>query len=63
MGLTALFFAVTGAIILFAIKGTEKVSWLPWLDVRALGWVLLLTGAGFAIVYMTPHYHRWRNRE
>jgi len=63
MGLTALIMAAAGAVILFAIKGTEKISWMPWLNVHSLGWILFLLGIFFALIFATPHYHRWRSRD
>ena len=60
VGLAALISAIIGAIIIWGIKGSEKLSFAPSLDVRACGWIFFLTGIGFAVVYATPHYHRWR---
>ena len=58
---TALILAALGGIIVFAVRTTANIKWLPWLDVKAAGWVMFLIGVGFAVAYSTPHYHRWRN--
>ena len=63
MGVAALIMAAVGAVIIFAIKGTEKISWMPWLNVHAFGWILLLIGGLYAAVAATPHYYRWRGRD
>lgn len=57
----SLLLTVLGGVILFAIHGNRKISWLPWLDLRAFGWVIFLAGIGFAVAWSTPHYHRWRS--
>ena len=51
---------ITGAVIVFAVHGSLTLSYAPGLDVKALGWVLLVCGAGFGILFASPHYRRWR---
>jgi hypothetical protein len=63
MGVIAMLMTAAGAVMIFAIKGTEKIAWIPSLNVHALGWILFLVGVGYGIVASTPHYHRWRNRD
>lgn len=54
---------VFGAIIVFATRTAAHIGGLPWLNVHAAGWVMLITGAlTFIVGAFAARDSRWFGR-
>jgi hypothetical protein len=56
----ALLMTALGALLLFAIHGATRLSWIPWLDLHVAGVVLMIVGAGFGVLLAIQRRRRSR---